>query len=230
MDRLPLTFDIPIACKYTFRSRAYAAKTGAPRYFSMIFNVAQLLQEPTGSERWYDINEDVSVLDEELRFLGPLVGELLLLRTPSGVLVKGELSTAVQLQCNRCLTPLVTPVRFDVEEIFHTTTDVTTGRPLRVDEYEGDIDDLDDAALLIDDKHVLDIREVVRQNIWLALPMYPACNWQGTGECAPENRLPEIESVRLLREGEVDEIIEDVDPRWAALRQLQQSGENEEQN
>ncbi len=73
---------------------------------------------------------------------------------------------------NRCLSPLVAPVRFNVEEIFHPTTEIATGRPLRVDEYEGDVDDLDDAALLIDDKHILDIREVVRQNIWLALPMY----------------------------------------------------------
>lgn len=199
----------------------------------MQFNVAQLLQEPTGSERWYDLNEDVAALDEELHFLGPLVGELILMRITSGVLVKGELSTAVQLQCNRCLSPLVTPVRFEIEEIFHPTTEVTTGRPLRVDEYEGDVDELDDAALLIDDKHVLDAREVIRQNIWLALPMYPACNWQGTGDCAPENRPPQMDAVRLLREGQAEGVQDEIDPRWAALAQLQQSqpqqsGENDE--
>jgi uncharacterized protein len=194
----------------------------------MQFNVAQLLQEPTGSERWYEINEDADALDEELRFLGPLVGEVILMRTNSGVLLKGELSTAVQVQCIRCLSPLVAPVRFEVEEIFHPTTDIATGRPLRVDEYEGDVDDLDDAALLIDDKHVMDIREVVRQSIWLALPMSPTCNWQGKGECAPEDRLPELDAVRLLREGDEAILQEDIDPRWAALRQLQQSGESNE--
>lgn len=194
----------------------------------MLFNVAQLLQEPTGSERWYEINEDASALDDELQFLLPITGDVSLMRTNSGVLVKAKLRTAVQVQCNRCLSPLVAPVRFEVEEIFHPTTEVTTGRPLRVDEYEGDIDDLDDAALLIDDKHILDIREVVRQNIWLTLPMYPACDWQGTGECAPENRMPELESVRLLREGEAATLQEEIDPRWAALRQLQQSGEKNE--
>lgn len=195
----------------------------------MIFNVAQLLQEPIGGERWYEINEDITGLDEELQFLGPLVGSMRLLRTNSGVLVKGELSTAVQLQCNRCLSPIVVPVRFELEEVFHPTTEVTTGRPLRVDEYEDDIDDLDDAALLIDDKHILDTREVVRQNIWLALPSYPACNWQGTGECPPENRLPELESVRLLREGDAAAFQEEIDPRWAALLALQESSQSGEQ-
>ena len=68
----------------------------------MQYNVAQLLKETTGATRKYSLNEDLQGLDPELKFLGPLVGTVTLLRTNSGVLVTGELSTAVQVTCRRC--------------------------------------------------------------------------------------------------------------------------------
>ncbi len=39
----------------------------------MQFNVAQLLKEPTGATRRYELNENLDGLDPELKFLGPLV-------------------------------------------------------------------------------------------------------------------------------------------------------------
>ena len=95
---------------------------------------------------------------------------------------------------------------------------------MRPDEYEGDIDDLEDAALLIDDKHILNLAEVVRQDIWLAMPMFPGCNWSGAGECPNlQARLHELDDVRLLRPGEDDIEKKAVDPRWEALLKLQES-------
>lgn len=187
----------------------------------MQFNVAQLLKEPTGAVRRYELADDISELDPELHPLGPLVGTLTLMRTNSGILATGEFSTPLQVTCNRCLSPIALPVRFILEEAFHPTTEVTTGRPLRPDEYEGEIEELDDQALLIDDKHILDLTEVIRQDIWLALPMYPGCNWEGAGECPNLTRLQGLEDVRLLRPGDIGVEVDELDPRWAALRGLQ---------
>lgn len=188
----------------------------------MHFNVAQLLKETTGAVRRYQLTEDLSGLDPEMVVLGPLVGELTLLRTNSGILATGELSTALQVTCNRCLSPIAVPVRFELEESFYATTDVNTGRPLRRDEIEAEDEDLEDTALLIDDRHMLDLGEVVRQNIWLALPMVPGCNWTGPGTCPNLLQAPEIEDVRILRPGE--EIVEQgPDPRWSALAALQEN-------
>lgn len=194
----------------------------------MQFNVAQLLKEPTGAVRRYELADDLSGLDPEFQILGPLVGEVTLLRTNSGVLVTGALSTAVQVTCNLCLYPIALPVRFALEESFHPSTNMATGRALRPEEYEGGLEDLDDEALRIDDKHILDIAEVVRQNLWLALPMYPGCNWTGEGGCPNLSRAPSLEDVRLLRAGESafttaldGDAGDGIDPRWAALRSLQ---------
>jgi uncharacterized protein len=144
------------------------------------------------------------------------------MRTNSGVLVTGELSTAVRATCNRCLEPIALAVRFELTENFRPLTEVETGRYLRPDEFEGDTDDLEDAALLIDEHHILDIGEIVRQNLWLALPMFPACNWPKPEECPNlAVAMQTIEDVHILRDDKPDQTQEEtVDPRWAALLQL----------
>jgi uncharacterized protein len=195
----------------------------------MQFNVAQLLKEPIGSTRRYELVEDIQEIDPELPVLGPLVGQVQLIRIHSGILVKGNLSTAVRLTCNRCLEPIATPVRFQFEDSFRPLTEVSTGRYLSPDEFEGSSDELDDAALLIDEHHILDITEVVRQNIWLSRPMYPSCNWTGAGVCP--NWLAYQQEVRAeYPEIDVDAGVDEgtIDPRWEALLKLRQKRNDDE--
>ncbi|HAJ36619.1 MAG TPA: hypothetical protein DCL15_13110 [Chloroflexi bacterium] len=195
----------------------------------MQFNVAQLLKEPTGATRRYELNEAIAGLDEELKFLGPLVGNVQLLRTNSGILATGALSTVVQATCNRCLEPIAVPVRFELEESFRPLTEVFTGRYLRPDEFEGAEEDLEDAALLINEQHILDLAEVVRQLVWTALPMYPGCNWTGDGQCPNLTRrlaeIGELEDVELYSDTDARHDDATIDPRWAALLKLR-SGED----
>jgi uncharacterized protein len=191
----------------------------------MQYNVAQLLKEPVGAVRRYQLNEDINELDEELTFLGPLIGNLQIMRINSGVLVTGDLSTAARVTCGRCIEPIVMPLRIQLEESFRPLTEVETGRYLRPDEFQGDSADFEDEALLIDEHHILDLTEVVRQNIWLAMPMYPNCNWEGAGECpnliAQRNALKAALQQEAADEDETDVLPEGVDPRWAALLKLQ---------
>ncbi len=196
---------------------------------NMEFNVAQLLKEPVGSIRRYQLNETFEELDD-LAFLSPLMGDLQIMRINSGVLVTGQLHTAVRVTCGRCIEPIVMPLRFSIEESFRPLTAVETGRYLRPDEFEGDSADFEDEALLIDEHHILDIGEVVRQNIWLALPMYPTCNWAGSGECP--NLIAQrvaLAEQQKARQDESDTIPEGVDPRWAALLKLQQENDGKRQ-
>ncbi|MEZ4656403.1 MAG: DUF177 domain-containing protein [Caldilineaceae bacterium] len=200
----------------------------------MQFNVAQLLKESTGATRAYELAEDLSELDPDLEPLNPLVGTLRLLRTHSGVLVTGELSTALRITCNRCLAPIVIPVRFKVAESFRPLTEVTTGRYIHPDDFEGQAEDLEDEALLINEQHILDIREIVRQDIWLALPMYPTCEHAGLPHCS--NEVPgtlttdladdeyvvslitaQTEDALAADHAHAEKLSSAVDPRWAAL-------------
>lgn len=194
----------------------------------MQFNVAQLLKEPIGAMRRYELVEDISELDPELASLGPLVGNVELIRIHSGILARANLSTALQVMCNRCLDPIALPVRFTVEESFRPLTEVHTGRYIAPEEFEGEEEDLEDAALIIDEHHVLDLSEVVRQSIWLSLPMYPSCNWMGAGECP--NLIRYRREVQATQEQAGEDVAMDeeevVDPRWAALLSLRKQEDN----
>lgn len=196
----------------------------------MQFNVAQLLKEPIGAMRRYELVEDISELDPELAALGPLVGDVELIRIHSGILARANFSTAFQITCNRCLEPIAVPVRFTVEESFRPLTEVQTGRYINPDEFEGEEEDLEDAALIIDEHHILDLAEVTRQSVWLALPMYPSCNWAGTGECPNWTRYVRDLSTTEVRAGEDIAKDEDevVDPRWAALLALRKEQDDAE--
>lgn len=197
----------------------------------MQFNVAQLLKEPIGSVRRFDVTDDINDLDPELIPLGPLVGSVQLLRIHSGILFSAQLSTALRLGCNRCLEPIAVQARFEVEESFRPLTEVTTGRYLAPDEFEGEEEDLEDAALLIDEHHILDASEVIRQAIWLALPMYPSCNWKGSGECPNYVAYRrEVAESGVVVAGDTESRAEDeaIDPRWAALLALRRGSNAEE--
>jgi len=186
----------------------------------MQFNVAQLLKEPIGATRTYQLDESLAGLDPDLTVLSPLVGTLQFLRTHSGVLATGRFDVAIQMDCGRCLEPIAAPVEAMFEEGFRPLTEVTTGRYLLPTEFEGEEDELEDSALIIDDHHILDISEVLRQSIWLGLPMIPRCQYAKPEEC------PNFVA-RLLEMDEGNEYLEDdedepaVDPRWAALLALQ---------
>ncbi|MDH7485958.1 MAG: DUF177 domain-containing protein [Anaerolineae bacterium] len=166
----------------------------------MRFNVAQLLKEPVGSTRQYDIEADIATLDEEISPLGPLTGHVRFLRTDAGILVQGRVQAKVSLQCSRCLAPLVVPLEVELEEEYRPRVPLgSVGK--RSDEDE-------DPALFIDEHQILDLGEVVRQELLLALPIHPLCRPDCAGLCP--------ECGQDLNEGPC-ECVRAMDPRWAAL-------------
>jgi uncharacterized protein len=171
----------------------------------MEFNVAQLLKEQSGGMREYSLHEDISHLDPDIKPLSALDGSVQLIRTADGILARGALHASVELACSRCLEPFSMPVRFVVEEEFRPTIDITTGASLpRVQE--------DETATSIDDHHILDLTEVVRQDILLAIPPYPVCRNQCAGLCP--------KCGKNWNEGPCDCKDDDIDPRMEILKTL----------
>jgi uncharacterized protein len=172
----------------------------------MKYNVAQLLKGPTGARRWYEFEEEIRDLEPELEPLTPLVGRVSLMRTSQGILVTGLLRTTLRMTCLRCLELADIEVELDLEEEFHPVVHL---KDVPLDDVV--VED-QDTALLIDDHHILDLREVVRQGLWLAVPMESLCRPDCAGLC------PRCGGNRNL--GECQCVEADRDPRWAALQVL----------
>ncbi len=169
-----------------------------------VFNVAQLLKEPIGATRDYEVLAPIHHLLPELIAAEPLTGQVHLLRTDRGILVQARLRGSVVVSCSRCLTDVSAPVTILVEEQFQPTVDVVRGVFLEVDE--------EDEALLIDEHHILDLHEVLRQEVLLATPMQPLCKPDCAGLCPTCG-----EDLNL---GPCSCVQTDVDARWAELGSL----------
>jgi uncharacterized protein len=171
----------------------------------MRFNVAQLLKEPVGSTRKYHLAEDIQDLDGEVKLTHPIEGAIRLIHTTEGVLVSGQLRTEVELTCSRCLESFSAAIDFTLEEEFRPTVDINTGAKLPPVDGEDD-------ATLIDGQHIIDLFEVMRQDILLALPACPLCKPDCAGLCS--------QCGQNLNEGSCTCEQTLGDPRWEVLRTL----------
>lgn len=166
------------------------------------FNVAQLLKQPTGARRDYDIVADDPLIDEGLNLVSALAGNVQLVRAGEGILVTGRLETTARQKCCRCLVEFDQPVVIELEEEFLPVVNIVTGAP-------SILGDDQDTANLIDEHHTLDLSEVIRQDLWLCLPPSLVCMQDCRGLCP--------RCGRNLNEGICTCSAEEIDGRWSSL-------------
>ena len=143
----------------------------------MRYNVAQLLKEPIGSTRSYQLEEAFS---GPRRVADTAQGLVRLLRTHQGVVVKADLEIQVTLNCSRCLSEFTRGSIIAMEVEFFPTVDVHTGYRLLPAEDSAAEDSENES---IDDNHNLDLTEVLRQYVIADIPMKTPCQPHCLGLC-----------------------------------------------
>lgn len=128
------------------------------------FNVAQLLREAIGARREYTFVEDQLPIDTTLT-LRHISGTVRFTRTVTGVFAHIQLSGLVRLVCVRSLEEFDQAVALDISEEMHSIIDVNTGAGLPKPS--------EDDPFLLDELHMADIGEIVREYTLLELPLYP---------------------------------------------------------
>ncbi|MDX1522188.1 MAG: DUF177 domain-containing protein, partial [Anaerolineae bacterium] len=142
------------------------------------FNVAQLLKEVTGGFRIHDIEApiDGEIDDDVVAVVTPLVGQVKLLRTGPNILVTGQLESTIKKSCGRCLSTFTTPITIELEEEFYPLSDINTSVPI-VPPPDAE------QSNRIDNQHILDLSEVVRQELVLASEGLLYCQANCRGLC-----------------------------------------------
>lgn len=176
----------------------------------MQFNVAQLLREPIGSRRFYELDEPDGQFGAEFP-RQRVTGQVELLRTRDGILVRAEVTVTAHLECSRCLAGFLLPLRLHIEEEFYPEVDVWTGFPLPLPPG------VDPTAFRISPRHILDLAEAVRQYATLALPIQPLCREACAGLC------PLCGADRNVTACGCQETV--IDQRWAALAGLKETSQ-----
>lgn len=166
----------------------------------LAINVAQQLKEPIGSEREYELDGLVDIDGKE----STVSGRVKLVRTDRGIIVEVKLSGETKITCSRCLAEFSWPLNLNFEEEYLQTVDLLSGSRLSLPKEGGNF--------TIDQKHILDLSEGVRQYALLSVPMKALCREKCDGlypDCGHN-----------LNQGPCQCSTEQIDPRWAPLLKL----------
>ena len=91
--------------------------------------------------------------------------------------LQGRLKSALTLDCDRCLSPYQREVDIALQMLFEVETDASW----QVKDLDYRIPDLDTIVL---EESIIDLDDVIRQQLYLALPMKSLCSEQCKGICA----------------------------------------------
>lgn len=168
----------------------------------MQFNVSQLLKATIGSSRAYQIQEVFDIINDGTK--KPVRGEITLIRTDRSILVKGELNTEANVVCSRCLYVFAYPLSLKIEEEYYPITDINnTTKPLMSGKT---------GSFMINEHHIIDLTEAVRQYSLMAIPMKPLCMEKCAGLCPACGQ--------NLNQSDCRCVPPKNDPRWEVLSNL----------
>lgn len=143
----------------------YRTNHVASQRYPLKINVGFLHNEPIGSSR--DIHFEYPELNLLSDFdVKTFTGFVHISRTPQGLLVEGQFSAEVNLECVRCLEPFTQPLKTEFDEMYA---------------YKNQ--DFTESGLIVPDDGNIDLAPVVREYLMLEYPIKPLCKPDCQGLC-----------------------------------------------
>ena len=125
-------------------------------------------------------------------------------RDGSRLVLKGRLTARAQVDCDRCLKPVEVPVNSEFNLRYVTAEDYESIQTAELED--------EDLALSVFDGEAIDVDEVAREQVLLAVPLRALCREDCQGFC------PVCGADRNLKDCGCQAT--ETDPRWAALKDL----------
>jgi uncharacterized protein len=162
------------------------------------------LEELDGKfSRLYEIGE-LMLDDAEVRVVEPAEVSGRLRRDGKDVELQGELRTKLETVCSRCLRPVELPIRSEFRERFVPAVEWRDQEQHELLEEELNLSVFDGEAIELDD--------VVREEILLAMPAHILCREDCQGLCP----ICGIDK----NQGDCQCEVEEIDSRWQGLENL----------
>jgi uncharacterized protein len=148
--------------------------------------------------------DELNPVDERVSLIAPAAVNGKVRLSGNEVFVNGHVETRAQVECDRCLKPVELPVNVDFTLEYISDSDYESIETAELTEAEMSVSVFDGAAI--------DVDEIVKEQILLAVPTRMLCREDCKGIC------PECGMDRNT--GECNCVTNDTDPRWAALKNL----------
>jgi uncharacterized protein len=148
--------------------------------------------------------EELNPVDERIQLTDPAAVTGKVRRSGNEIFVNGHVETRAQVECDRCLKTVDLPVSADFALEYITGDDYQSSAVAELTEAE--------MSVAVFDGKGIDVDEVVKEQILLAVPTRMLCREDCKGICP--------ECGKDLNTGECQCVKDDIDPRWAALKNL----------
>jgi uncharacterized protein len=148
--------------------------------------------------------EDLNPVDERVNLIAPAAVNGKVRLSGNEVFVNGHVDTRAQVECDRCLKPVELPVNVDFTLEYISGSEYEASQTAALTEEEMSVSVFDGGAI--------DVDEIVKEQVLLAVPTRMLCREDCKGIC------PDCGIDRNT--GECDCITNEIDPRWAALKNL----------
>jgi uncharacterized protein len=148
--------------------------------------------------------DELNPLDERVSLAAPASVSGNVRRAGNEVFVDGHVETRAKLECDRCLKPVELPVIADFALEYMTGADYESSSVAALSEEQ--------MSVSVFDGETIDVGEIVKEQILLAVPARALCREDCKGIC-PECGID-------LNIGQCNCSADEVDPRWAALKSL----------
>jgi uncharacterized protein len=149
--------------------------------------------------------EHAGFLDERVTLVEPAVVNGTVRLAGTEVFVHGHVRTRAAVECDRCLKQIELPVDADFE------LEYVTGQTYESTAATAELTE-NDLSVSVFDGETIDVDEIVKEQILLAVPTRALCRPDCKGIC-PECGIDK-------NTGDCNCETKDVDPRWAALKNL----------
>jgi len=148
--------------------------------------------------------DELDPVDERIRLTEPATVKGKVRLSGNEVFVNGHIDTRAQVECDRCLQQIELPVSADFALEYITGSDYESSNLAELTE--------DAMAVSVFDGETIDVDEIVKEQIVLAVPTRVLCREDCKGIC-PQCGIDK-------NTGECQCVTDDIDPRWAALKNL----------
>jgi uncharacterized protein len=147
---------------------------------------------------------ELDLKDERVILAEPPVISGQIRRDGNSLKVEGQFQARVQVECDRCLQPVALPVKTDFELEYVTPEQYRESQAAELSE--------EDLELSVYEGQAIDVDEITREQLLLAVPTQVLCKEDCKGLCAS------CGTNRNLAECNCEDT--NIDPRWAELRKM----------
>ena len=148
--------------------------------------------------------DELASFDERVRLVEPATVNGTVRMVGVEVFVNGHVRTRAAVDCDRCLTQVELPVDADFELEYVTGPTYESSEAAELTEQE--------MAVSVFDGKAIDVDEIVKEQVLLAVPTRALCRPDCKGIC-PECGIDK-------NTGDCACETKEIDPRWAALKNL----------